>query len=74
MDRFRVREPSLTFRHRELVHRFGSILVPAFDRRTFAFSFPFGCVAAPTGTLAIVVFASDSFRRETRTRLDVVIR
>jgi hypothetical protein len=74
VDRFSVREPLRSFGHRELVDQFGSTLVPAFGRRTFAFSFPFGCVTAPTGTLAIVIVVSDSSRRETTTRLDVLIR
>jgi hypothetical protein len=55
----------------DLVHRFGSTALPAFGTRTFPFSFPFGCVGLPTGTLTVIVFAGDSFGRETSARVRV---
>ena len=69
-----AREPGRTFTHADLIDRFGSTLVPAFDSRKFALEFPFGCIGASTGTLSIVVFAADSFHRETRTTLQLVIQ
>ena len=58
----------------EILNRFGSTNLPAFGTRTLPFSFPFGCVGAPTGTLTVTVFAADSFGHENSSRLLIPIR
>jgi hypothetical protein len=73
VDRAGGREPLRRLTQIDLFDRFGTTLVPAFEPRTFEFGFPFGCFGASTGTLEIVVFASDSSHRETRTTLHLVI-
>jgi len=74
VDRFGVAGGLLTFGRTELVNRFGSTTLPLFGTRAFPFSFPFGCVGAPTGTLTVVVFAADSFGRVASSRVHVTIR
>jgi len=74
VDRFGVAGGLLTLGRTELASRFGSTTIPAFGRRTFPFSFPFGCVGAPTGMLTVVIFAADPFGHVTSSRVQVVIR
>lgn len=74
VDQFGMRESVRTFSHTELVDRFGSTRVSAFDTRKLAFSVPFGCKGAPPGKLAIVVSAADPSGNETTMNVEVPIR
>ncbi|MBI2189511.1 MAG: hypothetical protein HYU37_20635 [Acidobacteria bacterium] len=74
VDRFGIAGGLLTLGRTELATRFGSIALPAFGTRAFPFSFPFGCVGAPTGVLTVIILTADGFGRETLTRLHVPIR
>ena len=73
-DHVGVAGESLTVGRTELQNRFGSTRLPAFGTRTLPFSFPFGCVGAPTGTLTVIVFAADSRGRENSSRVLIPIR
>ena len=73
-DRLGGREPLRTLSQIDLFDRFGTTLVPAFGRRTFEFGFPFGCAGASTGTLVIVVSATDSLNRESRATLQLDVQ
>jgi hypothetical protein len=74
LDRSGTAAGSATFARSDLANRFGSTRIPVFGTRTFPFSFPFGCVGLPTGTLTVVVFVVDSSGRESRTSFEVSIR
>jgi hypothetical protein len=74
VDRAGIAGGSITMERRELVRRFGSTRVPAFGARTFPFSFPFGCVGLPTGTLTVMVLAGDSLGREASTTAQLSVR
>lgn len=69
-----VREPLLTIPQPDLFRQFGSTRIAAFSRRTFPFSFGFGCLGRPPGSLTIVVLVRDLFDRETRFTTHVTIR
>ena len=73
-DHVGVAGGSVTVGRTELVSRFGSTRLPAFGTRTLPFSFPFGCVGAPTGTLTVIVFAADSLGHENNSRVLIPIR
>jgi hypothetical protein len=74
VDRTGIAGGSMIIGRRELVERFGSNRVPARRRRVFPFSFPFGCVGLPTGTLTLTVFAGDSLGREASTSAQLSVR
>ena len=84
VDHVGVVSGSTTLRHTELVTRFGSTTLPVIGTRAFPFSFPFGCVGAPTGnvasgfsrtgTLIVMVLAGDSLGRTSTMRVEVPVR
>ena len=74
VDLAEIRSGVRTLGRPELDARFGSTTIPAFGTRVFPFSFPFGCVGGPGGTLTVIVLAGDSGGRENRTVTRLAIR
>jgi hypothetical protein len=74
VDHFGVVSGLMTLGPNDLSRRFGSTVLPAFGSRAFPFSFPFGCVGRPTGTLNVVVVTTDSRDRQSSTTLRVPVR
>ena len=74
VDRTGIPGRSMTFGRTDLVQRFGSLTLPVSGTRFFPFEFPFGCAGLSTGTLNVIVFAGDSFGRESRATLHVPVR
>jgi hypothetical protein len=64
---------SMAIAHTQLLQRIGSTRIPRSGRRVFAFTFPFGCVGHPTGTLAVDVVTRDPSGRDLRTSLSLGI-
>jgi hypothetical protein len=64
----------MTIPRQDLIHRFGSTALPAFGTRAFPFSFPFGCVGLPIGTLTVIVSAGDSLGRGSSATVQLDIR
>ncbi len=62
-----------TLQKLELLDRFGSVALPVFGSREFGFSFPFGCLGAPTGALLVVLVTEDSFGRKGRRSLRIPV-
>jgi hypothetical protein len=73
VDRRGVVGGSMSVARSQLVQLFGSTRIPPSSARSFPFSFPFGCVGEPVGTLSVVVSSEDSDRRERRTSLSVSV-
>jgi hypothetical protein len=73
VDRVGVFGGSMTIGHPQLVQRFGSTGLPSVGSRLFPFSFPLGCSGQPAGTLSVVVLSGDSFGREIRTPLSLLV-
>ena len=74
VDRGGIVGGMMTIPRQDLIHRFGSTALPAFGTRAFPFSFPFGCVGLPTGTLTVVVSAGDSLGRGSSATVQLDIR
>lgn len=66
--------PAVTLPAPVLTRQFGSTLVEARSRRTFAFTFPFGCTTRRTGTLVVVVITTDPGGREITNELRVPVQ
>jgi len=73
VDRVGVSGGSMTIAQPQLLELFGSTRIPRFGRRLFPFTFPFGCVGHPAGTLAVVVFTGDSSGQQLRTSLSLAV-
>lgn len=75
VDTVGIRSGTLALGRPELSTRFGSTTLPAFGRRAFPFSVPFGCGSfLPSGTLTVTVLAGDSRGRELRTVAHLPVR
>ena len=74
VDRTGIAGKSIAFGRTDLVHRFGSLALPASGTRLFPFEFPFGCGGLLPGTVNVFVVAGDSFGHERRSTLHVPIR
>jgi len=74
VDRTGIRGGVMTIPRQDLIHSFGSTALPAFGTRSFPFSFPFGCVGVPTGTLTVIVFAGDTLGRGSSATVHADIR
>ena len=74
VDHFGVLSGSMTLGPNDLARRFGSTALPVFGSRAFPFSFPFGCVGRPIGTLSVAVVTTDSRDRQNSTTLRIPVR
>jgi hypothetical protein len=74
VDRAGVVGGAMTMARPQLADRFGSTHLPAVGTRSFPFTFPFGCVGLPVGTLQVVVVTGDSFTHDFRTSLAIDVR
>jgi hypothetical protein len=73
VDRAGVSGGSMTIAQPQLLQLFGSTLIPRFGRRSFPFTFPFGCVGDPAGRLAVVVLTGGSSGQQLRTSLSLAV-
>jgi hypothetical protein len=73
-DNLGLSAPSVTLPAPVLTRQFGSTLIEARSQRTFPLNFPFGCGTSRTGTLVIVVVASDGNGQDFTTGTSVAVR
>jgi hypothetical protein len=74
IDSTRFAAPTVTLPAPIPTVQFGSTLIEARSRRTFPFTFPFGCDTGRTGTLVVFVVISDREGRETTTEVRVPVQ